>query len=135
MTLTNPSLIGRVIGSIGEHFAQKKNPRIQTAQAPAMGPARPGRPRHPSPTPRWASPPRIRPGGSTRLRIRTGGGITLPVMPEATSFAPCNTFRSPCKYHGGPCPGPRAAVCSAAFGPGGLAEAGRGYAPAPPPPE
>ena len=39
ITLTNPSLLNRLIGTFGEHLAQKKNPRVQMAQAPAMAPA------------------------------------------------------------------------------------------------
>ena len=34
--LTNPSIFGRILGAIGEHLAQKKNPRIQMGQAPQM---------------------------------------------------------------------------------------------------
>jgi hypothetical protein len=34
--LTNPSLWERILGTIGEHLAQKKNPRIQMGQAPVM---------------------------------------------------------------------------------------------------
>ena len=34
--LTNPSLVNRLIGALGEHLAQRRNPRIQMGQAPQM---------------------------------------------------------------------------------------------------
>ena len=34
--LTNPSLVNRLLGALGEHLAQRKNPRIQMGQAPQM---------------------------------------------------------------------------------------------------
>ena len=39
MILTNPSLIDSMLGTIGEHFANKKNPRIKMVQAPAIAQA------------------------------------------------------------------------------------------------
>ncbi|WP_165221462.1 hypothetical protein [Aquisphaera insulae] len=34
--LTNPSLVNRMLGALGEHLAQRRNPRIQMGQAPQM---------------------------------------------------------------------------------------------------
>jgi len=34
--LTNPSLVNRLLGALGEQLAQRKNPRIQMGQAPQM---------------------------------------------------------------------------------------------------
>lgn len=39
MILTNPSLIEKVLGAIGRHFAEKGNPRISMAPAPALAAA------------------------------------------------------------------------------------------------
>lgn len=39
MVLKSPGLINSLIGTLGEHLAQKKNPRIQMASAPALSPA------------------------------------------------------------------------------------------------
>ncbi len=50
MMLVAPSLLNRLIGTIGEHFAQKKNPRILMAQAPGLAPA-------PAPAPAYAAAP------------------------------------------------------------------------------
>jgi hypothetical protein len=135
MTLINPSLINRILGAIGEHLAQKKNPRIQMAQAPAMGPA---------PAPAAQAPIAYAPVGQAPAAYgyapvgQAPYGYApmtgyVPVTPEATFFAPCNTFRAPCKYHGGPCPGPGPQYAPPPSGPAASPQGGAGYAPAPAP--
>jgi hypothetical protein len=128
MTLTNPSLINRLVGALGEHLAQKKNPRVQMAQAPAMAPAPTGG------APVAYAPIAQTPIGYAPVTVYPPTGQPGAYMtPESTFFAPCNTYRAPCRYHGGPCPGPGPQYAPPSPYPAGSPQAGPGpgYAPGP----
>lgn len=73
--LTNPNLIDRILGTIGEHFAQKKNPRISMAPAP-VGSA----PFAASPTGYAAAP--------TYAALAQPGMMAMPTMAAAPAAAP-----------------------------------------------
>ncbi len=119
MILTNPNLLNRVLGAIGEHFAQKKNPRVQMGQAPMMAQA----PVAQAPV---AQGPTIGYAPVTAYAPAPVGQAAY-VTPESTCFAPCNTYNAPCKYHGGPCPGPGPQYAPAPSGPAPSPQSGYGY--------
>ena len=109
MILTNPSFLDKIVGTIGEHFAQKKNPRIQMGQAPTMAQA----PVAQAPVgyaPQGYAPQAYAPVGYAAAPYAAQAAYAAyaaaPLTPEATMFSPCNTFRAFCKFHNGPCPGP-----------------------------
>ncbi|WP_165252176.1 hypothetical protein [Paludisphaera soli] len=100
MVLQAPGLIDSLLGTIGENLARRKNPRIQMSPMPTLAQA-----------PVANAPVAFAPAGQGQAYAQVTGyapsGPPIPVVtPEATSFAPCNTYGAHCKYHGAPCPGP-----------------------------
>jgi hypothetical protein len=101
MMLQAPGLLNSLLGTIGEHLARRRNPRVQMSPMPTLAQA-----------PVANAPVAYAPVGQGQAYAAMTGyapaGPPIAVMtPEETSFAPCNTFHAPCRFHRGPCPGPR----------------------------
>ena len=83
--LTNPRLTDRILGAIGEHLAQRKNPRIQMssqptiAQAPVASAATGYAPVL-APMPGMARATRLLPGGSAAVRASASAPTPAPAL-------------------------------------------------------